>query len=140
MSAIYLLVSFLVFFVVFLSFFRNQKNFVFPVIFLQQFRHFINIFNIDQPNILNLQYIIRVTINFAIQVKLLQIANNFFELNAYKVIAEIIGQVLCYYSVIYNMLIKNFPEDLETNINNPNFYLQLLRFVLLIGFDFFCSS
>jgi hypothetical protein len=140
MSAIYLLVSFLVFFAVFLSFFRNQKNFVFPVIFLQQFRHFINIFNIDQPNILNLQYIIRVTINFAIQVKLLQIANNFFELNAYKVIAVIIGQVLCYYSVIYNMLIKNFPEDLETNINNPNFYLQLLRFVLLIGFDFFCSS
>jgi hypothetical protein len=140
MSAIYLLISFLVFFVVFLSFFRNQKNFVFPVIFLQQFRHFINIFNIDQPNILNLQYIIRVTINFAIQVKLLQIANNFFELNAYKVIAVIIGQVLCYYSVIYNMLIKNFPEDLETNINNPNFYLQLLRFVLLIGFDFFCSS
>ena len=48
MNSIYFCISFIVFFAVFLNFYKNNKAYVYPAVFIMQFRYFIVLIDFEK--------------------------------------------------------------------------------------------
>ncbi len=68
MNAFYVAVSLITFYAVFLNFYKNQKKFIYPVIFLQLLRHAIESFGLEQFQLVggDLEALIKIVFNVII--------------------------------------------------------------------------